>query len=318
MATTILNECEKQIVSNELALKEEAKQVWLDVIMQMKAFTAPSLSQICGNIDENTGELLGTGTLMSFQGRLYLVSAQHVAIEMLTEVTVGKRKYPMGLSHSVGTGHHMLNILNPWTAWASPVDVAATRISTGGLAQMEVHSICMSKFALDTNDLENDLYFVQGFPGSQSRFTAFAGRGVASTSLPFGGWLCDSGWSAFDPKMHFAITFPASEVIDEQNKARSLPHPGGMSGSLIWKSNRQHVGAEWTPNHAEIVGVAQRYDQDKQCLVVTRVEYVKGLLLQLLRSEYAYFRWIERGRPTDDALDDWLAAESAIPSLSGM
>jgi hypothetical protein len=279
----------------------------------MKELTGPSLSQICGNLDKTTGEYIGTGTLISIHNGLYLITAQHVAAEMFKEGNSGKQ-YPLGLSHSIGNGNLVLNIQNPWTAWASPVDVAATRIPTDGL-EGNVVSVSARHFALHTQSLEDDLYFVHGYPGVRSRFTAFEGRGVVSTSLPYGGWLCDSGWSEFDPKMHFAITFPPDKLVDEQRTSTSLPHPGGMSGSLVWKSNRLRSGAGWSPNDARIVGLAQRYDQDKQCLVVTRAEYVKGLLVQLLRSEYAYFRWIKRGRPSDDSLDDWVAAEFSIPNL---
>ena len=293
--------------------KEDSEAQWLDVIRQMKDFTGPSLSQICGNLDETTGEYIGTGTLVSIHNGLYLITAQHVAAEMFARDKHG-RKYPLGLSHSIGSGNLILNILNPWTALASPVDVAATRIPKNDV-EGDVGPVSASQFALHTQSLEDDLYFVHGYPDARSRFTAFGGRGIVSTSLPYGGWLCDSGWSGFDPKMHFAITFPPVELVDEQRTPTSLPHPGGMSGSLVWKSNRLHSGAGWSPNDAKIVGLAQRYDQDKQCLVVTRAEYVKGLLIQLLRSEYAYFRWIERGCPNNDSLDDWVAAESAIPSL---
>ena len=34
--------------------KEDSEAQWLDVIRQMKDFTGPSLSQICGTLDEST------------------------------------------------------------------------------------------------------------------------------------------------------------------------------------------------------------------------------------------------------------------------
>jgi hypothetical protein len=88
-----------------------------------------------------------------------------------------------------------------------------------------------------------------------------------------------------------------------------------MSGSLIWKTNQVEAGSRWSPEMATVVGLAHRFDEKKQCLIATRIEYVKGLLLTMVRSDYAYFRWIDRGRPMGDDWADWFAAESEVMGL---
>ena len=42
----------------EQSLREK-QRIFMDVLNQMRDYTAPSLSQICGAVNENTGELVG-------------------------------------------------------------------------------------------------------------------------------------------------------------------------------------------------------------------------------------------------------------------
>jgi hypothetical protein len=131
----------------------------------------------------------------------YLLTASHVA-KKLFEDEQGKRKYPSGLCHSVGHGHRMVWVASPWYSWPKPKDIAATRIDPIVLEGTSIVPLKASRFALNTNEL-NDVYFIHGWPGAQSRFTTFFDRGIKSESQPYGGWLMEkSGWCHFDPKIH--------------------------------------------------------------------------------------------------------------------
>ena len=298
--------------------RREKEQMLMDVVNQMKEFTAPSITQICGNCDHETGELVGTGTFFRLRGADYLLTAQHVAHHLYTTKGDGSKKYPEGLSHSVGDGHHMMNVLAPWVTWNSPHDLAVTRLSPVVLEGTDRVPLNVDQIALNTDALsESDIYFIHGFPGKQSHFTTFFGRGVMSRSLPYGCWLENSSWEGFDQRTHFAITYPCEELIDERGEPTGLPHPGGLSGAVVWKTNREKSGKSWSPDLARIVGLAHRFDQESRCLVATRIEYVKGLLLHTLRSDYAFCRWMERGKPLWDDLADWAEAEAAICDLQG-
>lgn len=211
----------------------------------------------------------------------------------------------------------MMNILAPWITWGIPQDIALTRIDPIVLQDTEIVPLQADHFALNSQNLNDDIYFIHGWPGQQSHFTAFFERGVVSRSLPYGGLLESTSWPGHDERVHFAITYPPDELIDERGLATTLPHPGGLSGAVVWKTNKAGTGNEWTSNMPRIVGLAHRFDQDARCLVVTRVEYVKGLLLHVLRSDHAFFRWLGRGRPLWDDLDDWVDAEKSIIDLRG-
>ena len=60
---------------------DENVRIFNDVLRQMKDFTGPAIKMICGGIAVDTGELVGTGTVVELRGRPYLVTAQHVAAE---------------------------------------------------------------------------------------------------------------------------------------------------------------------------------------------------------------------------------------------
>jgi hypothetical protein len=294
----------------------EKQRIMMDVVSQLKEHTGPSLSKICGARSEDTGELVGSGTVVELRGKPYLLTAEHVAKQLFAENTDGSRKFPEGLCHSLDYGEQMAWIPFPWFTWPTPKDIAATRIDPVVLEATRVVPLKATRFADNTDSLNDDLYFIHGWPGKESRFTTFFDRGVVSTSQPYGGWLTNkSSWPQFDPKVHFAITYPMTELIDEHGQPAKLPLPGGMSGSLIWKSNRVGAKSGWTPEMATVAGLAHRFDESEQCLIATRIEYVKGLLLSMLRNDYAYFRWIERGRPMGDDWADWFAAENEVTSL---
>lgn len=263
----------------------EKQQRMMDAIGQMKAYTVPSLSEICGARTKDTGELIGSGTIIELSGRPYLLTAEHVARQLFAENSDGSRKFPEGLCHSLGYGERMARIAFPWFDCPTPKDVAATQIDPVVLVGTQVVPLKTTSFAYNTNSLNDDLYFIHGWPGKESHFTTFFDRGVISRSKPYGGWLTnETTWPQFDPKMHFAITYPMTELIDERGLPAELPHPFGMSGSLVWKTNRVGAGPGWSPMMATVVGLAHRFDEEKQCLVATRIEYIKELLFKMLGS----------------------------------
>jgi len=290
----------------------------MDVVKEMKEFSAPSITQICGNFDELTGEIVGTGTFFRLRDADYLLTAQHVVGKLYEANIDGSRKYGAGLSHSIGNDQAMLNVAHPWITWKLPYDLAVTRLDPTILEVSDRIPLTVEQIALNSHTLDaNDVYFIHGFPGKQSHFTALCGRGVISKSLPYGGWLESSSWTDFDDSIHFAISFPPIEIIDERGKATTLPDPHGLSGAVVWKTGIGTADSNWSPRMATVIGVVHRHDQASRSLVVTRIEYVKGLLLYKLRSDFAYFRWLERGRPLWDDLVDWVAAEQSITNLRG-
>ncbi len=296
---------------------DEEQRLLLDVVRQMTEHTGPTLTQICGNIDETTGELVGTGNFVLLSDGLYVLTAQHVAHALFRKDKDSQPKYAFGLSYSVGNNLPVERFTGQWVTLGTPQDIAAVKLDSKGMIGKDISPLRADRFALNTADLNDDLYFIHGWPSSQSRFTAFYERGVISKSRPHGGWLATSLWPGFERSIHFAVTFAPDGLIDVDGSPADFVDPGGMSGSVVWKTNKVGCRDEWTPDMARIVGLVHRYDPEARVLVATRIEYVKGLLLHILRSNYAYYRWVERGKPLWDDLDDWSAAENGICDLRG-
>jgi hypothetical protein len=127
----------------------------------------------------------------------------------------------------------------PWYCWPTPQDIAVVAVDAEELAAASVVPLKATRFAKHTESLGDDLYFVQGWPGLVTRFSLFAGPGFLARSQPYGGWLTtETTWPHFDAKVHIATTYPMTEIIDERWKPTNLLLPGGMSGSLLSKTNR--------------------------------------------------------------------------------
>ena len=294
-----------------------------NVISQMKQFTEPALSNICGAKSCDSAELVGSATIVELAGSPYLLTAEHVAFP---KDRIGNPiEYSHGLFHFVGDGMTMLQIATPWNAAPAPLDIAVILRRPNRLDAEDVTSLSPTTFSRSTSDLDDDLYFLQGWPQQTSRFVSIEDPGVVSKLLPYGGYLTsETTWDLFNSDMHVAITYPMREYIDlsrepatvdECGRPKRLPHPEGLSGSLLWKTNVRRAGAAWEPKLATVVGLVHRFDQDGQCLIATRIEFVREFLLTTLRKEHAYYRWHDRGRPTRDDLVDWLDAEIRIKGL---
>jgi hypothetical protein len=123
--------------------------------------------------------------------------------------------------------------------------------------------------------------------------------------------------AGFVPNMHFAITYPMKGVKDFHGKLASLPAPPGMSGSVVWDTKFVAMnGAGWDPSKSSVCGLIWAWDINKQCLIGTKIQFVRGVLLEHLRQEAAYFRSLRRREFPGDALSDWLWAERQIPDLT--
>ena len=112
-------------------------------------------------------------------------------------------------------------------------------------------------------DAEGDMIFIQGYPGRHSRFLGLVG-GIVSNSLAYTTTMAELP-DGFDPRITFAIDYPALGNKDSDDRDTALPHPGGLSGSPIWATRRNvYSGGSWTPERAEVIGIATRWLQDEE------------------------------------------------------
>lgn len=281
------------------------ESILLDVVNQMATYTQPSLAAIYGSIDSNTGELVGSGTFLKLRGLPYLLTAGHIAL---------KSEEYIGLAHSRSDAFAPSYITYPYHIRNDHIDICLVRVEVSTLQNTAIVPLASLKLSHTSADINDDVLFIHGYPGERSKFFKFV-DGVASKSLPYGTVTSKSQYDWFDDRVHFALDYTANSLIDEKLSQTALVIPHGLSGSAVWKTNQHNLGSSWNPDAAEIVGVVHHWDQNAQSLVATRIEVVRDFLIQSLRGEFAYYRWLKRGSPSTDDWSDWFAASKEIDDI---
>ncbi len=115
-----------------------------------------------------------------------------------------------------------------------------------------------------------------------------------------------------------ALEYPAQAPRVGDGVEAGLPNAKGLSGSLVWDTKfvaAAQAGRAWSPSDARVCALVWGVHAKPDVVLATRIEHVRNALLALLRREAAYFRWIDRGRPLHDDLDDWWRAIEMWPAL---
>jgi len=277
----------------------------MNVVNEMKFHTQPSLAAIYGSIDEEIGELVGSGTFLNLRGEPYLLTARHVALEKVNYI---------GLAHTRSNALPPAFITNPFHILNALLDICVVKIENRELHGTAIQPIQPARLALHSNDLEGDILFIHGYSGAKSKPVRLL-NAVFSKTQPFGTFIGKSVYPWFDRRTHFAIDYPKTGTLDENQSPMRLDDPHGLSGCAVWKTNRTKAGTNWDPSFAEIVGVVHKWDVKAHSLIATRIEIVREFLLKSLRREFGYYRWLHRGSPLGDDLNDWYAACEEINDM---
>jgi hypothetical protein len=287
------------------------RDVLLRVAELLKWNTANYITPVCRNITNDEGELVGSATFVRLNGYPYLLTNEHVARARLQHT----------LSHFSGLDDRSVyRIIHPFYCLTYPTDAAFTRIDDLIEKKISRDFVSSACWETDYHPSDGEILFIHGYPGRNSHFSAIA-SGLLTRTLPFATPavplppLPDK----YDPDMHFAISFPRDiKMMDFNGRPADLPDPRGMSGSIVWDSRYVRLAkqdVQWCPQHAKPCGLIYAWEPDYDCLVGTKIQYVRAFLLQALRMEAAYFNWINRGKPENDALTDWIHAENIIETI---
>jgi hypothetical protein len=291
---------------------EKRLTITRDQLVRLRAHVGRSICRVIGCIDDETGEMLGSGTVVDVRGTTYLLTANHVVRQQFDLHPSGERRYT-GLAHDTGLNGPVFRIVNPVHGYGGLRDVAVVRLINEDFASTPVIPVSLLSIPKRCPDLQDEILFVLGFPGKKSRYVR-AWKGIVSESFPWVATEEPSACSWFDRCMHVAIGYPA-KGLDETGREVDMPDPQGLSGSGLWKTNVSARGKLWTPEDAEMVGVVTDWDQGSQTLIATRIEFFWTLLLHTVQRESAYFRWLARDKQHGDDWADWFAAEKDIQDL---
>lgn len=244
---------------------------------------------------------MGTGTYVSLSGSTRVLTAHHVA-------AIGSCR---PLVVNPGDGLEPMQITSVWTGG----DVG-TGFVDAAFASLAVDQQSFSKQVLEPHafsdhpQLERPL-FVLGYPLAVRRggFGAVVPRAVPVWRRPA------EAPPEFDATDYFTITWREEELPTLEGGYASVPHAGGMSGALVWDPQWTGSLEGWSSDGAHVVGMVIRCNEQQGHLVCMNGRMLRKHLLNCLRHEAAYLRWLDRGRPQGTALDDWLWAEQRVVSL---
>jgi len=236
---------------------------------------------IYGVVDENYGELVGTGTIVEIYGDSYLLTAAHVM------KSANDKSRFRDIAFSIYAGKYPIVIDKNISVTEEPYDLALAELAEDDLKSKIIYlpgSLdpgkdfaplnAVRELAFSSQNLSSEeLFFVHGLPGVRSRFTMFDNARHSST-LPYTATVGTCVDPTFDPTLHISIDYPRYGV-DDHGKRIEMPDPHGMSGSALWRVNQSaQLDKQWSTAMAQIVGVVTGWDPVSNCLVATRIEIV--------------------------------------------
>jgi hypothetical protein len=257
----------------------------------------------------DVGSLLASGTYLRLRNKPYLLTNQHVAKTL--EI------HP--LAHQLADDEYAIRLSNPFQALSDRVDAALSRIDDAlwNSEKNRKQALSASGLAHQHKTVDGELLFIMGFSGERSHFSRSFGM-IFSTGSPY---LTQEATlpPGYLPNLHFALQYSGTGARSLDGSSRGLPVPLGFSGSLVWNTRAVeclYSGRSWTPDEARATGLVWLWDTSACCLIATRIEHVRFFLLQAIRQEMAYFRWLHRGALIGNDLEDWDEAVRNIPDLT--
>ncbi len=263
--------------------REEWEYLCASVKDHMVAHLQQFLTPISMSEEAGSGVAWGSGGYLEANEGTWLITASHV----FSDAPSGAR-----LAHLPVPGDDYVAITDPPELAKWPVDAAAERIapipasSNTKAVPKDLLSDCYSA-------VDGELLFWVGFPGyklerhdpilpDRRRSTLFGELptlGLPMLSQALQGE--DPQHAAFDRDQHVAIHYPSAAKRAPEEPATALPHPKGMSGSLLWNTRfveATSAGLEWSPASANVCGVIWAALDSPEVVLATKIEFVrKGL-----------------------------------------
>jgi hypothetical protein len=289
--------------------QEQFDQLCFKVSDQMRVYVYPYIASISRELEPNVGEHLGSGLYLDLRGEAYILTNEHVA-RAINETP---------LAHQLLQGKGTTRIMNPFRAAKHPYDMALTRIEREAWRNKNNARLALdaSRIARKHDPEESDFLFMLGYSGQRSYFSP-SYEILVTNGTPY---LTQETKTPPDglSDMFFAIPYLPELAKSLSPKGAGLPDPHGFSGTPVWDTNFRRCSLNeqhWTPEESQVTGIVIRWSEATGHLIAVRVEFIREFLLYALRCEAAYFNWMRRGRPENDALADWVWAENTLSQLA--
>lgn len=251
------------------------------VTEEMQKSVSPFVTPISMSEEPGSGVAWGTGTYISGASNNWIITACHVVEDVP----------PTGcMAHLPSKGGNYIKCGAAQEVKKYPIDAAIVNITKSEDGENYPKNIIpRGRVANFFAPVTDEILFLSGFPGF------FANRSEAATPerqkiTRFGELtltnhsFCtqifrDSTISheAFDSDFHVAIHYPEKAIKSTDQSLVYLPHPKGLSGSLLWDTKRVkmlHEDRDWNSNMAEVCGIVWGFIENLDIIFVTKIEKI--------------------------------------------
>jgi hypothetical protein len=209
--------------------------------------------------------LIGTGWFLEDNAHGRIVTARHVVTEARDIARIG---------FSRDNGAKCVRPKGDWTLPTQSVDLACATLWPGALDCCPKSILPKARLAQSSDQVENDVLFVHGFPGRKS-FAIASGLMLKSHGLATA-ILLPPLENSFSPR--FLIAYSSDGIHKSDGSPGDCPEPRGMSGSPVWRANWTGNPSTWNAGMATVVGVAVEWSQEYPALVVEPIETLNAFL----------------------------------------
>ncbi len=248
--------------------KSSCNRICTAMIEEVRNFTTP-ISKV---VENDYGELEGSGSYLEIAGSIFLVTNEHVAARMKT--------------HSLA--HKFAGCPNYYRVRAFAADPLPHDVALGSVAESiwthsphQARAIPLNRFACRHSPVPREVFFVCGYAGENSNF-AFGN--LHTPGQPFLTQEAPMPANFGDATIHFALLHSTAGAtpIDASFNVH-LPSPPGWSGSLVWNTRfaeASRAGQSWDPSLAQVTGILWGWPSGEICLLATKVEFLDLLALK--------------------------------------
>ena len=212
----------------------------------------------------------GTGNLLRYKNRIYIVTCQHIADDILKV-----KDFEVILQGNIKLKKDKLGDVISTT---SKMDISLIEIFDSKL-KIDCYRIDNFEFIEDFTkaDFSRTNFFLLGYPDSLS-FKSDKGKNLLHMSYMT--LLSKNKPSTKDFLfVDYNRSVESNRIIDTDLNY-NLPHPGGMSGSFLFqvKVFEAKQNEIWTPPIVKIIGIQQSFDRIGNWIKCSNIKYLKELL----------------------------------------
>lgn len=219
-------------------------------------------------VDDYHAYLVGTGTLLTIDQRLHIITCKHVANDggAVFGFQNTEKLYRSAYEYIEADGALDCAVL--------PVQQEAWLDTIHGSEPIEFETL----FAEKHDPVRGEVFFLQGY----SQENSAAWDGIIDTKPT--GFCTQINEKFISEDNFFYLNFEMSDShftrgTPRETRANTRKEQAyGLSGSLVWDTGMvraEMTGRQWDPSYARVTGLAERWDMPNHQLVIRRIEFVR-------------------------------------------